>query len=123
MLWSTQNALHLCRSVWVCINNKTRRLARIPDDLREKCTPKIRHDHECTLPIDETGLKIPEIDPNRANSGPVRFAGHMQIDMNNHINNVAYLTWALDLIPDPIFESYKLREVISIFNILSLFEA
>eukprot|EP00210_Caulerpa_lentillifera_P008838 g8433.t1 len=107
----TGSTLGYATSVWVCIHNETRRLARIPDDLKEKCAPRIRLDRGCTFPDDETGLKLPEIDPNHAIRGPVRFAGHMQIDMNNHINNVAYLTWALDLLPDAIFESYQLREV------------
>lgn len=33
------------------------------------------------------------------------------MDPNGHINNVAYLAWALEVIPDHIWQSYQLTEV------------
>lgn len=43
--------------------------------------------------------------------GVVHVAGQSFMDMNGHINNVAYLGWALDALPDVIFEEFKLEEV------------
>jgi hypothetical protein len=33
------------------------------------------------------------------------------MDPNGHINNVAYLAWALEVIPEHIFDDYQLTEV------------
>ena len=34
------------------------------------------------------------------------------MDMNGHINNVAYLGWALDATPEYVFDSFRLKEVV-----------
>lgn len=33
------------------------------------------------------------------------------MDPNGHINNVAYLAWAMEVIPDHIYHNYQLSEV------------
>jgi acyl-ACP thioesterase len=33
------------------------------------------------------------------------------MDPNGHINNVAYLAWALEVIPEHICQDYQLNEV------------
>lgn len=97
-------------SVWVSVNTKTRRIARIPDDVKEKSMPFVAVDRLSHIPPEESRLKIADIDDDRVSYGPPRLAGHMNLDMNDHINNVAYLTWALDLLPDDVFASYRLKQ-------------
>jgi hypothetical protein len=33
------------------------------------------------------------------------------MDPNGHINNVAYLAWAMEVIPDHVYQQYQLSEV------------
>ena len=98
-------------SIWVCVNTEKRRIVRIPEDTRERSAPFADLNRPCPIAKDHVRVKIEDIDEARASHGPVRFAGHMDIDMNNHINNVAYLMWALDLLEDDVFETYRLKQV------------
>lgn len=107
----TGDVLGNVTSIWVCVNTKTKRLVRIPDDIRQKSERFTAPDRPSPIPKAEARQKIQEIDTEHATRGVSRFAGHMNLDMNNHINNVAYLSWALDLLPDEIFETYILRQV------------
>jgi len=107
----TGNVLGNVTSIWVCVNTKTRRLVRIPDDIREKSEPFSDPERPAPIQPAQVRQKIQEIDLEHAIHGPPRFAGHMNVDMNNHVNNVSYLSWALDLLPDEIFEAYRLKQV------------
>ena len=33
------------------------------------------------------------------------------MDMNGHINNVVYLAWALESVPEDVYDGYNLYEV------------
>jgi acyl-ACP thioesterase len=40
------------------------------------------------------------------------------MDPNGHINNVAYLAWALEVIPDDVCHDHQLKEVSSSSSII-----
>ena len=98
-------------SRWVCFHAQTQRIERFPEALLQESSHLFPVDRPVPIPEPETRQKIDEVDLERVTYGPMRFAGHMNTDMNNHINNVVYLTWALDLLPDEVFESYRLKQV------------
>lgn len=107
------------------------KMTKIPTETKEKCVPyctsryyvyirklfikyffKNRH----SIPIEETRKKIPNIDEESQICGPIRYAGNAYMDMNGHINNVAYIVWGLDCLPLELTESHDLSQVILKFN-------
>lgn len=53
-------------------------------------------------------LKIQSIDEENIKEFKVR---HSDIDSNNHVNNVVYIDWALESVPQEISDFYDLREI------------
>ncbi len=43
--------------------------------------------------------------------GPVQVARRSDMDMNGHINNAAYLAWALETVPKDVFDKWQLTSV------------
>lgn len=44
-------------------------------------------------------------------TAPSQLGRRSDMDPNGHINNVAYLAWALEVIPEQIYQKYTLTEV------------
>lgn len=44
-------------------------------------------------------------------TAPSQLGRRSDMDPNGHINNVAYLAWALEVIPEHICQDYQLMEV------------
>ncbi len=95
------------RTQWVLINLQTRRLERITsinsweDDLNETAF--------------ESDMRFPaadEIVPEHAASCTVR---KEDIDLNMHVNNAVYLTWALEAVPNEFFMAHRPRELMMSF--------
>lgn len=111
---TTGDVLGFATSLYVCFNTERRRPAKIPDCLIEKNGSFAAPDRPCPIPPEKLKIKIPEVELSDTSMGPSRFAGRMDLDMNNHVNNVAYLTWGLDLLPSDIIDGYQLRQVRSL---------
>uniref|UniRef100_A0A2N9ID53 Acyl-[acyl-carrier-protein] hydrolase n=1 Tax=Fagus sylvatica TaxID=28930 RepID=A0A2N9ID53_FAGSY len=81
-------------STWVMMNQQTRRLSKMPEEVRAEVTPWF---------IEKQAIKedCPEKIPKRSD-----------LDMNHHVNNVKYVRWMLETIPDEILESHKLSTII-----------
>lgn len=44
-------------------------------------------------------------------AGQAQVARRSDMDMNGHINNVVYLAWTLESLPDEVYDKYNLFEV------------
>lgn len=44
-------------------------------------------------------------------TAPSQLGRRSDMDPNGHINNVAYLAWALEVIPEETYQGYQLTEV------------
>ncbi|XP_019173239.1 PREDICTED: palmitoyl-acyl carrier protein thioesterase, chloroplastic-like [Ipomoea nil] len=103
---STGDTLMRASSLWVMMNKETRRLAKMPDEVRAEIgsyfvdTPPI---------IDDDSRKLPKLDDETAQyirSGLTpRWS---DLDVNQHVNNVKYIGWILESAPLPILESHEL---------------
>jgi acyl-ACP thioesterase len=87
-------------SEWMTVNLAERRLVRLPDDfasLAPEGTPK--------LDLSESGGKFAALGATHGRSRIlVRRSDH---DFNDHVNNVHYVEWALESVP----EEYRRRSV------------
>jgi hypothetical protein len=52
--------------------------------------------------------------------GQKQVARRSDMDMNGHINNVTYLAWALETLPQQVYDNYKLFEVGMNCNVLCI---
>ena len=154
-----------CCSTWVTINAETRKLAKIPADVKQKFLRLAPSPPRSAIPTRETRRKLPEFAWPAQVCMPARWRHHQQhrcpaaslthyhtppallclpcsttlllmltcvilpvpaplqltaptqlcrrsdMDPNGHVNNTAYLAWALDVIPDDIYRDYQLTEV------------
>ena len=69
--------------------------------------PLLRH----AIPAKDARRKLPDFEFPGVYQGPVHVGRRSDMDPNGHINNVAYLAWAMDAVPDHIYDSYNLFEV------------
>eukprot|EP00803_Ostreobium_quekettii_P000041 evm.model.scf_1739.2 EVM.evm.TU.scf_1739.2 scf_1739:16101-22039(-) len=116
--WSIQDAatsetLGEATSWWVVINTKTRKMSRMPTEMIEQWWPYTLQDSSMYSMSGAADVKKKIQDPEtmaQVRSGVIHVAGHSYMDMNGHINNVAYLEWALDALPQEVFQNYVLKE-------------
>ena len=111
--WTLHNAatgepFGCATSSWVMFNYKTRRLGRMPKEAGESYAKLMPDPPVHCIEKDETRLKLPEL----PDGCPVvhHRGSPVYMDMNNHLNNTAYLTWILDSIPDNVLSSKVLAQ-------------
>lgn len=100
-------------STWVMMNQDTRRLSRITDDVKEEymqyCPTAPRYafpeENNCSL------RKIPKLeDPAQyLRSGLMPRRG--DLDMNQHVNNVTYIGWILESMPQDMIDMHQLHRI------------
>lgn len=106
---NTGEILTRASSLWVMMNKETRRLAKIPDEVREEIggyfvdSPPV---------VDEDSRKLPKLDDSTADyirSGLTpRWS---DLDVNQHVNNVKYVGWILESAPLPVLETHELASL------------
>ncbi|XP_015895576.3 palmitoyl-acyl carrier protein thioesterase, chloroplastic isoform X2 [Ziziphus jujuba] len=96
-------------STWVMMNRQTRRLSKMPEEVRAEISPWFIEKQAIKEEVPE---KIVKLDDKakyvNSNLKPKR----SDLDMNHHVNNVKYVKWMLETIPDHILESHQLSGII-----------
>ncbi|GJZ43538.1 acyl-ACP thioesterase, partial [Tanacetum coccineum] len=94
---------------WVMMNKVTRRLSKIPDEVRAEIeqyfvdTPPV---------IDDDNIKLPKLDDNTADHVRSGLTPKWSdLDVNQHVNNVKYVGWILESAPQPVVENYELASI------------
>ncbi|GMH43470.1 hypothetical protein BSKO_11392 [Bryopsis sp. KO-2023] len=96
-------------STWVMVDIVKRKMARIPEEMKENFKQFVSPERH-SVAVSEARQKLPNMSED-STPGPDRFARGSNVDMNGHINNVVYLIWALDTVPDEIHDSKTLTEM------------
>jgi acyl-ACP thioesterase len=108
---ATGEAFGCATSSWVMFNYKTRRLGRMPEAISIEYKTLMPDPPEHTIDTAETRLKLPDMpaanngNGNGNGAGVVRrthIAKALDMDMNAHVNNTAFLTWVLHSLPDEL---------------------
>lgn len=93
-------------SLWFLMNTQTRRLARVPAEIRqtiENCIQTISH----FLPKPDTKPPIfPTAQYQRAFQ-----VGYHDLDFNEHLNNIHYAKWLLDTLPATFQKQHQLQQL------------
>lgn len=88
-------------SAWLMIDLKHRRPLRVPEFIDALEVPDLPR------PIPDPFLKIQA--PAFRASNRSYSVGYGDLDLNQHANNVRYITWALESLPLDILKTYQLR--------------
>ncbi|KAL3825134.1 hypothetical protein ACJIZ3_021163 [Penstemon smallii] len=106
---NTGEILTRASSLWVMMNKKTRRLSKIPDEVREEIggyfvdSPPV---------VDDDSRKLPKLDDNTADHIRTGLTPRWSdLDVNQHVNNVKYVGWILESAPSPILETHELAGI------------
>ncbi|KAJ7956607.1 Acyl-[acyl-carrier-protein] hydrolase [Quillaja saponaria] len=102
----TGETLTRASSVWVMMNKLTRKLSKIPEEVRGEIEPYFFN----TPPVvDEDSRKLPKLDDNSADYIHSGLTPRWNdLDVNQHVNNVKYIGWILESAPQSILESHEL---------------
>ncbi|KAK7280402.1 hypothetical protein RJT34_25466 [Clitoria ternatea] len=95
-------------STWVMMNRKTRRLSKMPEEVRAEVAPWFIE----KLAIKEDAPeKIVKLDKEAKYMNSNLKPRRSDLDMNQHVNNVKYVRWMLETIPDQFLEGHQLSGI------------
>ena len=92
-------------TTWLLLDTHTRRMVRIPDFVLAY-TPQIPPAEDC-LPRAQVNLPTFE----EVNSALTFRTGFHDLDFNGHLNNVFYIQWMLETLPDDILAKGELKSL------------
>ncbi|XP_027364775.1 palmitoyl-acyl carrier protein thioesterase, chloroplastic-like [Abrus precatorius] len=95
-------------STWVMMNRKTRRLSKMPEEVRAEVAPWFIQKQAIKEDAPE---KIVKLDKEAKYMNSDLKPRRSDLDMNQHVNNVKYVRWMLETIPDPFLEGHQLSGI------------
>ncbi|XP_019439491.1 PREDICTED: palmitoyl-acyl carrier protein thioesterase, chloroplastic-like [Lupinus angustifolius] len=106
---NTGEILTRASSVWVMMNKLTRRLSKIPSEVREEIGSYFVNSAPI---IEEDNRKLTKLDDNTADYIRTSLSPRWNdLDVNQHVNNVKYIGWILESAPQSILESHELSSM------------
>ncbi|TVU23702.1 hypothetical protein EJB05_26081 [Eragrostis curvula] len=101
-------------SIWVMMNKKTRRLSKMPEEVRAEIGPYFNSRSAIT---DEQSEKLAK-PGNKIDGGSTKqfirkglTPRWSDLDVNQHVNNVKYIGWILESAPISILEKHELASM------------
>ncbi|XP_071697130.1 oleoyl-acyl carrier protein thioesterase, chloroplastic-like [Rutidosis leptorrhynchoides] len=100
-------------SKWVMMNEDTRRLQKVSDDVRDEylvfCpkTLRLAFPEENNNSLKKIGKLEDPAEYSRLGLVPRR----ADLDMNRHVNNVTYIGWVLESIPQDVIDTQELQSI------------
>ncbi|XP_050377628.1 palmitoyl-acyl carrier protein thioesterase, chloroplastic-like [Argentina anserina] len=109
--YHTQEIITRATSTWVIMNRETRRLSKIPDQVRQEVAPfYLNRAAIATEKIDKEKIdKLTDGTAGRIRSGLAPRWSDM--DANQHVNNVKYIGWILESVPLKVLEEYDMTSM------------
>ncbi|XP_043702007.1 palmitoyl-acyl carrier protein thioesterase, chloroplastic-like [Telopea speciosissima] len=102
----TGETLTRATSVWVMMNKRTRKLSKMPEEVRGEIEPYFI---DCAPILEEDGRKLPKLDDSTADYVRTGLTPRWNdLDVNQHVNNVKYIGWILESSPNSVLESKEL---------------
>ncbi|XLR36625.1 hypothetical protein HN51_045974 [Arachis hypogaea] len=107
----TKEVIVKATSTWVMMNRETRKLCKIPEEVREELTPfyinRFAISNEDT--DSEKIHKLTDQDAENIQTGLAPRWNDM--DANQHVNNVKYIGWILESLPMKVLEDYYMTSM------------
>ncbi|XP_033144215.1 oleoyl-acyl carrier protein thioesterase 1, chloroplastic isoform X1 [Brassica rapa] len=101
-------------SKWVMMNQDTRRLQKVSDDIRDEHLIFGPKEPRLAFPEEENNRSLKKI-PKLEDPAQYSIIGlkprRADLDMNHHVNNVTYIGWLLESIPQEIVDTHELQVI------------
>lgn len=108
----TGEVIGAATSTWLAFNLKTRRMAKLPKDLLFYFKTSSPDPPRFAVGEGFSPEKIGEVDAARPLAAQsVTTVRRADMDMNLHVNNVAYLKWVCEDVPAGVFDSHVLTGI------------
>ncbi|XP_022737356.1 palmitoyl-acyl carrier protein thioesterase, chloroplastic-like [Durio zibethinus] len=109
--YNTRENITRATSTWVIMNHETRRLTKIPEQVKQEVIPYYLN----RIAIAEEKNDIQKID-KLTDDNTERIRSGLEprwsdIDANQHVNNVKYIGWILESVPMNVLENYNLTSM------------
>ncbi|KAJ4968985.1 hypothetical protein NE237_015686 [Protea cynaroides] len=110
---ATGTVIGRASSKWVAMNTDTRRLQKVHDDVLEEIINFSPRTPRFAFPVEDKSLmkKIPKLEEPAQYSRLGLMARRADLDMNQHVNNVTYIGWLLESLPQELIDTHELRKV------------
>ncbi|XP_023634202.1 oleoyl-acyl carrier protein thioesterase 2, chloroplastic isoform X2 [Capsella rubella] len=98
---------------WVMMNQDTRRLQRVTDEVRDEYLVFCPREPRLAFPEENNSSlkKIPKLEDPAQYSMLGLKPRRADLDMNQHVNNVTYIGWVLESIPQEIIDTHELKVI------------
>ncbi|XP_057972848.1 palmitoyl-acyl carrier protein thioesterase, chloroplastic-like [Malania oleifera] len=109
--YKTQRIITRATSTWVIMNRETRRLSKIPEQVRAELKPF--YFNRVVIPTTEKlDSKIDKLNDETAQIIQSGLAPRWSdMDANQHVNNVKYIGWILESVPMEVLENYNMTSM------------
>ncbi|KAF2292588.1 hypothetical protein GH714_025799 [Hevea brasiliensis] len=100
-------------SKWVMMNQDTRRLQKVTDDVRDEYMVYCPRELRLAFPEDNNRSlkKILKLEDPAQHSKLGLVPRRADLDMNQHVNNVTYIGWVLESMPQEIIDTHELQTI------------
>lgn len=111
--YATGEVIGRATSKWVMMNQDTRRLQKVSDEVRDEYLVYCPKSLRLAFPEENNGSlkKIAKLDDPARYSKLGLSPRRADFDMNQHVNNVAYIGWVLESMPQEIIDDYELQTI------------
>nr|GLL30812.1 oleoyl-acyl carrier protein thioesterase, chloroplastic [Ipomoea trifida] len=111
--FATGEVIGRATSKWVMMNQDTRRLQKVTDDVRDECLIYFPKEPRLAFPEENNGSvkKIAKLEDPAEFSRLGMVPRRADLDMNQHVNNVTYIGWVLESIPQEIIDTHELQTI------------
>ncbi|XP_068666049.1 oleoyl-acyl carrier protein thioesterase 2, chloroplastic-like [Aristolochia californica] len=111
--FATGEVIGRATSKWVMMNQDTRRLQRVSDDVRDEYLIFCPRSSRLAFPEENNKSlkKIPKLEDPAQYSRLGLIPRRADLDMNQHVNNVTYIGWVLESIPQDIIDTHELQTI------------
>ncbi|KAG6403487.1 hypothetical protein SASPL_135710 [Salvia splendens] len=111
--YSTGEVIGRATSKWVMMNQDTRRLQKVTDEVRDEYLVYCPKTLRLAFPEENNASlkKIAKLDDPADHSKVGLVPRRADLDMNQHVNNVTYIGWVLESMPQEIIDSHELKTI------------
>ncbi|KAG0616393.1 hypothetical protein M758_5G111500 [Ceratodon purpureus] len=107
--YATGEVIARATSIWVMMNQDTRRLSKMPQEVLAEISPHFL-DKKC-IQSSEGCQKIKKLNDSAPYIRSDLVPRLRDMDMNQHVNNVKYISWVLESVPQSLLVAHELASM------------